>query len=293
MSPKRYFLGIDSDGTVFDSMVIKHQRVFQPVAIEVWNLGSVEAQYCSIAESINLYSVHRGINRFAGLAMIFDLLAKQSDEAKVLLEGQADLQEYVHSGNALSFAALANYNQSKQSTFLDKVLEWSLRSDSLYSDIMESKGNPVYPYVRKSLERASEHADIVVISSSSRKTLEDDWAKAGLLSLVTKIEGQEQGSKTCQLREALEAGYPDGCALMMGDALSDLEAAREHGMSFFPIIPRAEEESWEQFYGVALARFFEGSYTGEYEQERLAEFEGTLVPDNEAVDFSEPVFQNS
>lgn len=75
MAGKRYFIGIDSDGTIFDSMEIKHKRVFQPVAIETWNLGPVVDAYCEIAESINLYSIRRGINRFAGLALAFARLA--------------------------------------------------------------------------------------------------------------------------------------------------------------------------------------------------------------------------
>lgn len=279
MPYKRYLIGIDSDGTVFDSMVIKHRRVFQPVALAIWDLASVASVYCAIAESINLYSVHRGINRFAGLAMAFERLAVQSPEGRKAVEGYVDLQEFVVSSGALSHAALEEYNRSKQSAFLDRVLEWSQRSDVLYSEIMEAEGNPSYPFVHESLERASEQADIFVISSSSRKTLEHDWGNAGLLPLVARIEGQEQGSKTCQLKSALQGRYAPNCALMMGDALGDLEAAQEHDILFYPIKPGAESASWERFATEAIDHFLNGTYAGDYEQGLLSEFGEILKPD--------------
>ncbi|HKK19389.1 MAG TPA: hypothetical protein VJ952_11985 [Opitutales bacterium] len=286
-------MGIDSDGTVFDSMVIKHRRVFQPVAIDLWNLNAIELAYCALAETINLFSLHRGINRFAGLAIIFRRLAEQTDEGGTLLQGQEDLEDFVASGEPLSHAALASYNRSRKSAFLEKVLEWSRRCDALYSEIMEEEGNPVFPYVHDSLGRASERADIVVISSSSRMTLEHDWKRAGLFSLVKTIEGQEHGSKTCQLKGVLEAGYENNCALMLGDALSDLESAREHDILFYPIKPGAEKESWERFFVEALPRFFDGGYGGEYERKLLKEFQKVLVSDGDPQAMTRSVFQNS
>jgi hypothetical protein len=43
---KPYFVGIDSDGTAFDSMEIKHRKVFQPVALNIWGLQSLEKEFC-------------------------------------------------------------------------------------------------------------------------------------------------------------------------------------------------------------------------------------------------------
>jgi len=276
---KPFLIGIDSDGTVFDSMETKHKRVFQPVAIELWGLQPVQEEFYSIAESINLYSVLRGINRFAGLAMAFERLAAQNSEGGELVEGHQDLQEFVESGRPLSFAGLRAYNEAKGSAFLEQVLTWSQRSDALYCEIMKAEGSPSFPHLRASLERASEDADIVVISSSSRGTLFEDWGNAGLLPLVTRVEGQEQGSKCRQLQSALEAGYRADHALMVGDAPGDLEAARECGILFFPINPGAESASWERFASEALDRFLRGHYAGEYEQTLVAEFEGMLQPD--------------
>jgi phosphoglycolate phosphatase-like HAD superfamily hydrolase len=278
-SEKAFFIGIDSDGTVFDSMEIKHKRVFQPVAIEVFGLGEAADRYCRIAEGINLYSVLRGVNRFEALALAFKRLAAQSEVGARAVAGHEDLQAFVGSGSALSYGALSAYNADVQSDFLAKVLEWSQRSDELYEQIMESEGTPAFSRVKPILEKAQTQAELVVISSSSRVTLEQDWGKAGLLPLITRVEGQEQGNKSKQLEGAFTEGRDPKTALMLGDALSDLDAANDHGMLFYPITPGDEEAAWERFESEALDRFFEGTYAGDYQASLLADLKTVLKPD--------------
>ncbi len=219
VSKQDYFIGLVSDGTVFDTMEIKHKRVFQPLAVEVWGLESVKDEYDSIAEKINLYSVHRGVNRFQGLAMAFERLAKLTDVGSSALLGHEDLSEFVLSGAALSASALSEFNQAKQSVFLEQVLDWSQRCGELYAKIMEDEGNPPYPLVREVLEQASQVAEIMVVSSSARQALMQDWRDANLLRLTDRVAGQEFGSKTVQLQSALEGKHDPKRALMVGDAL--------------------------------------------------------------------------
>lgn len=264
-------------------MEIKHKRVFQPTAIEVWGLDSVAETYCAIAESINLYSVLRGINRFEGLALAFERLAQQSEEGRRRVDGYLQLQGYVLSGRPLHFDAIADYNESRKFDFLDKVLEWSRRCDDLYGHIMASEGNSPFPGVVETLGLASSQAEIAVISSSSRVTLEKDWGDAGLLPFLSRIEGQEQGDKSSQLESAIREERPPSRSLMIGDAPGDLEAAREHGILFYPIIPGDEVRSWERFKSEGLTRFYNGSYAGGFEQELINEFENVLQPDVEIV----------
>ena len=275
----RFFIGIDSDGTAFDSMEIKHKRVFQPVATEVFELGEVAADYCRIAEGINLYSVLRGVNRFEALALAFHRLAAQSEAGARAVAGHEDLQAFVRSGGALSLAALEAYEAENPSFFLKKVIAWSRRSDALYEQIMEEEGTPAFSRVQQVLERAQTQAELVVISSSSRVTLEQDWGKAGLLPLITRVEGQEQGNKSKQLKHSLGEGRDPKTALMLGDALSDLDAANDHGILFFPITPGDEEAAWERLEQEALERFFNGTYAGAYQEALLADFKTVLQPD--------------
>ena len=60
---------------------------------------------------------------------------------------------------------------------------------------------------------------------------------------------------------------------MVGDALSDWNAARANGVLFYPIDPGHEDASWQRFFEEALPRFFTGSFAGEYMDAQLARFD--------------------
>ena len=59
-----FLIGIDSDGCVFDSMEVKQKEFFIPNALKYFNLFPVSKILRETWEFVNLYSVHRGGNRF-------------------------------------------------------------------------------------------------------------------------------------------------------------------------------------------------------------------------------------
>jgi DNA repair photolyase len=63
---------------------------------------------------------------------------------------------------------------------------------------------------------------------------------------------------------------------MIGDAKGDLDAARNNGILFYPIIPGNEDKSWERFLNEGLEKFRKGIYAGSYEKELLSEFVKSL-----------------
>lgn len=97
---KEYFIGIDSDGTVFDSMKIKHTDSFIPAAIQIFDLKKCAAEYKEAAERINLYSLKRGVNRFPGLYMALC----EMEESGFFQEDMGAFRAYLDSGYALSNA---------------------------------------------------------------------------------------------------------------------------------------------------------------------------------------------
>jgi phosphoglycolate phosphatase-like HAD superfamily hydrolase len=275
---KPYFVGIDSDGTAFDSMEIKHRKVFQPVAVDIWGLQSLEREFCEEAEFINLYSTHRGVNRFQGLAMVFERL-RCRPELLSRVPDPSGLRDFVLSGRPLSVRSLEEYAQGRTEPFLSEVIAWSQRSDQEYARVTASEGNPAYPLVRDSLERARLQAELWIISSSSRAGLQHDWGEADLLGLIDRVAGQEMGNKTVQLQTALQPPRTRDHSLMIGDAPGDLDAARAAGTLFFPILPGREKESWERFHREALDRFFAGTFAGDYERALQHEFAAALCED--------------
>ncbi len=54
---------------------------------------------------------------------------------------------------------------------------------------------PPFPYVRESLERLSEFADIVIVSATPREALLKEWHEHGLDRYIALLGAQEDGSK--------------------------------------------------------------------------------------------------
>lgn len=263
------FAGVDSDGTVFDSMRIKHTFSFIPTAVDIFGLESYRDDFFNIAERINLYSLTRGVNRFPGLLMTFEEL-----EETTAFNGFGDksFKEYIESGYPFSNDGLKHYISSHPSDFLNKVLEWSRTSDGVFKRLCED----IKPFeaVHKTLEHLRKYADTAVISAASGGGLLADWTNAGLNKSVDFIAGQELGNKSEQLKFAAQKGYSK--MLMIGDAPGDYDAAKSVGASFYPIIPGRENECWELLDKKYADMFFENRYDEETENELYGKFIGFL-----------------
>ena len=57
---KEFFVGIDSDGCIFDSMEIKHKECFTPMFIKYFHLQAVSKYARETWDFVNLYSKIRG-----------------------------------------------------------------------------------------------------------------------------------------------------------------------------------------------------------------------------------------
>src|SRR3954466_9921678 len=60
---KEFFVGIDSDGCIFDSMEIKHKECFTPMFINYFHLQAASKYAREVWEFVNLYSRDRGARR--------------------------------------------------------------------------------------------------------------------------------------------------------------------------------------------------------------------------------------
>src|SRR5688572_22834179 len=72
-----FFIGIDSDGCVFDSMEIKHKECFAPMFIKHFHLQAASKYARETWEFVNLYSKTRGANRFPALSRALNLLRER------------------------------------------------------------------------------------------------------------------------------------------------------------------------------------------------------------------------
>ena len=273
-----FFIGIDSDGCVFDSMEIKHKECFAPMFVKHHNLQAVSKYAREVWDFVNLYSKTRGANRFPALSRALNLLRDRPEvqARNVNVPSYPALDEWMERETKLGNATLAAEVEGGNEG-LAHIKVWSDGVNEQAADIVH--GVPPFPLLRQTLEKALGQADMMVISQTPCDALEREWAEHDISKFVEIIAGQEMGTKTEHLKFAAVDNYAAEKILMIGDAPGDHKAAKANGVLFFPILPGREEDSWERLHGEALDRFFAGTYAGEYEEELFAEFDGCL-PEN-------------
>ena len=273
---KEFFIGIDSDGCVFDTMEIKHKECFCPNFIRSFELQRVQKYARETWEFVNLYSKYRGLNRFLAVIEAFRIMDERPEihERGMLLPDIGPLQEWVGSETRLGNPVLEEYVNRTGNAFMQTVLDWSVNVNTSVSAMVY--GMPPFPAVLDVLKRMQEKSDAIVVSQTPGEALVREWEENGMDGFVRLIAGQELGTKAEHLELAAKGKYPDDHILMIGDAPGDYKAAQDNGVLFFPIVPGREEASWINLKEDALDRFFEGTYAGEYENNLIMEFERYL-----------------
>ena len=272
---KEFFIGIDSDGCIFDSMEIKHKECFTPMFIKHFQLQAVSKYARECWDFVNLYSKTRGANRFPALVRALNLLRERPpvQARKVHVAETRALDEWIARETKLGNATLAAEVKGGNKG-LEQVKVWSDAVNKAVEDIVH--GVPPFPLVRECLEKLNQSADAMCISQTPADALKREWAEHGIDKFVKMIAGQEMGTKTEHLKFAAKDKYAPAKILMIGDAPGDFTAAKKNNALFFPINPGAEEKSWERLFGEALDRFFKGTYAGDYEAQLVKEFDACL-----------------
>ncbi|MCX6903377.1 MAG: HAD family hydrolase [Verrucomicrobia bacterium] len=272
---KKFFIGIDSDGCVFDTMEIKHKECFTPMFIKHFGLQPVSKYAREVWDFVNLYSKTRGVNRFPALIRALNLLRVRPEviARQVAIPDTQALEAWVGRETKLGNATLKQEVEGGNQA-LAQVYGWSVAVNQAVEDIVY--GVPPFPFFRESLARMAQQADVIVVSQTPTEALVREWAEHGIQQQVRMIAGQELGTKTEHLKLAAGGKYPTEKMLMIGDAPGDFNAAKKNNALFYPIVPGREEDSWERFHMEALDRFFADTFAGAYEAGLLSEFELSL-----------------
>lgn len=270
-----FFVGIDSDGCVFNSMEVKHNDCFSVNVVKFFGLSAVSRQVHLVWDFVNLYSQTRGCNRFKALLDSMDLLRDMPKvkAAGVVVPQLPATSAWINEESALGNPTLALRIQKAAGAAkaeLEQVLAWSLGVNAFVKDIV--KELPPFVGTRRVLEALQGKADVLVVSATPVEALVREWSEHGIEKYVSIIAGQEMGSKVEHLTLAAKGQYPADAVLIVGDAPGDLKAARAVGALFFPINPGDEEESWALLESEGLPRFFSKQYAGEYEKKLVDDF---------------------
>ncbi|MFP4383404.1 MAG: HAD family hydrolase [Spirochaetia bacterium] len=278
---KRFFIGIDSDGCVFDTMELKHKECFCPNFILHYGLQPVSKYARETWEFVNLYSKSRGTNRFPALLMALKHLEERGEVKRrdVQIPYPEHLAEWTGSESKLGNITLEQELRNNPDPELEQAFRWSTEVNSAIARMV--KQVPPFPGVRDCLEKMQIQADTAVVSQTPYEAIKREWDEHGLSGHVRAICGQEAGTKAEHLKYLAREKYKPETVLMIGDAPGDLKAARANGALFYPVIPGNEEESWRRLREEGLAKFFSGSYGGSYEESLIREFDRKL-PDKPA-----------
>lgn len=266
-----FFVGIDSDGTIFNSMKLKHESFYLKPLIKIFNLEKLSAEVKEIWYHINIFSSNRGINRFKALVKTFEYLSKFDGVRIPDLNG---LKKWIKISSELSDESLSEFinfrNLVDKNADEEKVLTWSRE---INNSIKMSKID-IAPFegAKKALRYLYSHADIIVISNTPLASLNRDWEKSGLKKYISLIGGQETGTKFQMLNIATRNKYEKKNIMVIGDSLSDYRSAKLNNSYFFPIIPGSEAKSWEQFLNKGLNLFFNGNFKKNYEKKLIERF---------------------
>ena len=281
---KNFFVGIDSDGCVFDTMGIKQRECFCPWMIGYFGLQPVAQAARECKDFADLFSKTRGANRHKTIKRILTELLPSHPMVKARgfkvpqfphYFAWVDDPDSLLSNEGLKLAIEAATGQVKSE--LEHVLEWSEKVNKVIGEIV--KNMPPFPFVRESLEKIKPLADAIVVSATPCEALTREWEEHDIAKYVSVIAGQEMGKKAEHLNFATKGKYEKDHVLMIGDAPGDMKAARANYALFYPVNPGDEIESWKRFHDEAFDKFINGQYAGEYEAKVIAEFDEYL-PEN-------------
>ncbi len=276
---KDYFVGLDSDGTIFDSMELKHKDCFLGALIRVFGLALITHEVHLVWNYVNIFSSTRGTNRFKALILTFDYLRKfkRVQQLNIQFPPLKVLEKWVLSSRFLSNESLeqviADLPKSEKEP-IETVLEWSKEVNRMVKatvfNLLPINGS------LKAMNFLNSHADLVVISNTPIDTLQREWSENNIEKNILFIGGQETGTKTEMLIAVAKEKYAQDNILIIGDSPGDLIAAQDVNALFFPILQSKEEESWHNFNSEGCENFLNGVYAGYYQNEQINQFKSSL-----------------
>lgn len=263
-----FLICVDSDGCAMDTMDIKHYECFGPCMVREWGLERWQEPILARWNEINLYTMTRGINRFKGLEKaLFEI-----DELYCEIKDLETLTHWVETSDELSNTALERaIVQNPDSISLKKALAWSKAVNAAIRELPEEKIVP-FENVKAALSVAHIVADVAIVSSANLGAVMEEWGRHELLEHTDIVLAQDAGSKAFCIAELLKKGYSPENVLMCGDAPGDLQAAQKNGVFYYPILTRKEAESWQEFMDHGYRKLLDGTYGGEYQEQKTKAF---------------------
>lgn len=237
---KRALIVVESEGAVFDTLAAQHERAYLPAFAGCFSWGADPSACAVLWRRLALSSRLRGQDPLLILLSALRLLNRNSPSIRRAAVLRA-LESYLASPakDPLALAAAPKGSPGRL------ILDWISMCDSL----LEEEGYaPCFSSASaflKSARSVAPNIEILVHSSLPENSALNQWEMAGLGNSFLRIAGSERGDFSGYLRSALKNGYDAQPILVVGTTGSAWQAAQSVGARFYPIIPEAEEESWD------------------------------------------------
>ncbi len=250
---KKILLIIESEGSVFDSLSLMHQKAYVPAFSGCFSQGADPAFASLLWRRLALFSRLRGqepliilqaalrilnrsypsVRRGAVLRALESFLGTPGQDRRLLAESEAGSPERL-------------------------LLDWMTMAETL----MEEEGYAsCFDNAKKFLQELSFSApgvELLVHSNLPENMALNAWEMAGLGGCFLRIAGSERGDFASYLRSALKNGYETCPMLIIGTTGKAWQAAQSVGSRFYPIMPENEEESWRLFSEEYFPAFLHG-----------------------------------
>ena len=174
---KDFLICVDSDGCIMDTMDIKHFKCFGPCMVKEWGLEQWQDEILNRWNDINLYTMTRGINRFAGLSMALS----EINEKYCRIEGIEEFVQWANNAKELSNASVKQMMEESENPIFNKALLWSLAVNQGINALKDYEKKP-FEGAREGLSALNKKADIAVVSSANKEAVIEEWNRWGLSS---------------------------------------------------------------------------------------------------------------
>jgi hypothetical protein len=202
-------------------------KIAEEALAEVWRFVRLESRF-------------RGGNRYRCLDEALRLLERRPEaaaERSRLRASATALEAWLASELEPSLEGLVAATKNGRRPALARVLAWSEAADAALSSLPPAQA---YPGARSALPVLARGSELRLAAPPR------PGSRAALRRLGVHF--------SCR-------GFPisEGPRiLVVGDTVAALEIARRERLSFFPIVPGREDESWEALAGPGFSRFLQG-----------------------------------
>jgi phosphoglycolate phosphatase-like HAD superfamily hydrolase len=262
-----YLICVDNDGTVMDTMLLKHKFAIAPAFFETYKVQDFDGKKMDHWLKTNLFTKNRGVNRFLALDEMIDYLGIGSVD-------QEDYKTWLKNTNHMSISSLKEELDKKTNSIsLNLAYKWSM----LVNDYLSNLEKPqIFNNAYDVLKKYHNIVDFVGVSTANIKALTSDWTEGKVIDFFKSLGSQEDGVKSLIISNLIKKGYKKENILMVGDANGDYIAAMDNNIKYFPMIPGQEDDSWLELDN-AIEKLMNHNFDEEYQEKLLENYNKALM----------------